>query len=222
MHYLGHRKRLKERLLNSKQGTMANYELLELLLFFVKPRSDVKPLAKELLDKFENLSGILNATSDDLIVMTGVGESIISIFRCVKEILERTLQEKVKKRPVISNWQALIEYLRCSIGKSSTEKVRILYLNTKHIVISDELQEVGTVNQTPLYVREVIKRSLALGATSLILSHNHPSGDPSPSKADIDVTIQIMEACKSIEITLIDHIITTNDDNFSFKKAGIL
>ena len=212
MHYLGHRKRLKERLLASKEGAMADYELLEVLLFFVKPRSDVKPLAKELLNRFGNLSGILNAKADDLVEVSGVGESMISIFRCVQEILERILQDGVKGLPVINNWKALIEYLRCSIGNSSTERVRILYLNKKHMLLSDELQDVGTVNQAPLYVREIMKRALAVGATSLILSHNHTSGDPTPSKADINITRQIMEACCSVDINLMDHVITTHNN----------
>ena len=222
MHYLGHRKRLKERLLNNKRGTMASYELLEVLLFFVKPRSDVKPLAKILLNRFGNLSKILSADTDVLIEIDGVGESVISIFRCVQEILERTLQDKLKTGPVINNWKTLIEYLKCSIGNSSTEKVRILYLNKKFMLLSDELQDVGTVNETPLYVREIIKRALALGATSLILSHNHPSGDPRPSNADINITHQIMQACQAVEIKLVDHVINTSTNHFSFKTEGII
>ncbi|MBQ4875329.1 MAG: DNA repair protein RadC [Rickettsiaceae bacterium H1] len=222
MHYLGHRKRLKERLLSSKRGSMASYELLELLLFFAKPRSDVKPLAKELLNKFGNISKILGANSDDLIAVQGVGQSIICLLRCVQEILERTLQDKVKELPVINNWKTLIEYLKGSIGNSSTEKVRVLYLNKKFKVLTDELQDVGTVNQTPLYVREIVKRALAVGATSLILSHNHPSNDPKPSKADIDITNQIMIACQSIDIQLIDHVIITSNNYFSFKTEGLL
>lgn len=222
MHYLGHRKRLKERLLSCKKGVTADYELLEILLFFVKPRSDVKPLAKELIEKFGNLSRVLSANADDLMCIKDVGLSTITLFRCVQEILERTLQDKVKELPVINNWKALIEYLRSSIGNSSTEQLRILYLNKKYMVLSDELQDVGTVNQTPLYVREVIKRALAVGATSIIISHNHPSGDPTPSTADIEITQQIMGACISIGIKLIDHVIVTNNSHFSFTTEGII
>ncbi len=222
MHNLGHRKRLKQRLLESKKGTMVSYELLEVLLFFVKPRADVKPLAKELLATFNNISGVLNANTEDLKSIKGIGDSMISLFRCVQEVLERVLQDEVKQLPIINNWKSLLKYLRVSIGNSATEKIRFIYLNKKYMVLSDELQDVGTVNQTPLYVREVIKRALSLGATSLILSHNHPSGDPKPSPADLNITQQIMDACSSIDIKLIDHIIITKGKHFSFKTEGIL
>ncbi len=222
MHYIGHRERLKKRLLESKRGTVATYELLEVLLFFVKPRSDVKPLAKELLNDFGSLFQILRANPEDLLSIKGIGESALYIFRCVQEILERALQEQIKDGPIINNWKKLINYLRYSIGHAPIEQTRILYLNSKLMLLNDDLQDVGTINNTPLYVREIIKRCLTLGATSLIIAHNHPSRNTKPSKEDIYVTHQIAQACKNIGVEVVDHIIISGNSDFSFKSEGIL
>ena len=222
MHYLGHRDRLKKRFLLNKKGTIADYEILEILLFFVKPRADVKPLAKQLLQKFGNLSKIFNADTNDLLCIHGIGHSTIILFRCVQEILECSWQDKIKQVPIINNWHSLLRYLKNSIGSASNEKVRILYLNKRYVLLSDELQDVGTIDQTPFYIREIIKKAFAIGATALVIAHNHPSGDPSPSAADINLTQQLAQACINVEIEIIDHLIITIDNYFSFKAEGML
>ncbi len=222
MHYTGHRARLKERLLKSKKGTIADYELLEILLFFVKPRSDVKPLAKKLLNHFNCLSKVLNADSEDLLSIDGIGHSTAVLFRCVQEIIECTLNDTIKGSPVINNSKTLLQYLKSSIGSAHTEKVRILYLNKKYMLLTDDLVDEGTIDQTTIYIREVIKKAFAVGATALVLAHNHPSGNPQPSKADILLTQQLSQACVNVDIEIIDHLIVTVDNHFSFKSQGIL
>lgn len=221
-HYTGHRRRLKKRLIESKIGTTPDYEILEILLFSSQARSDVKPLAKRLIYNFGSFAKIFSATVDELREVPGINETAVAIIKCVREAVEYILKEDVKTTEILNNWKKLLSYLKGSMGNEKTEKFRILYLNTKHILLLDELQETGTIDQTPLYVREVIKRALSIGAASLIIAHNHPSGDCNPSKADIALTSTLQKACEHIGIRLVDHLIITNKNHFSFASQGLL
>ena len=217
-HFLGHRQRLKEKFLSSNHKEFADYELLELVLFNSIPRKDVKPLAKKLLQEFGNIRSVIGASEEKLIALEGITNSTCINFAVMNEILNRSLQSQIMKKNILSSWAALMDYLRISMGDSKTEQFRTLFLNKKNILIADELETTGTVDQTPVYTREIVKRALFHEASAIILVHNHPSGDPTPSKADIVLTNQIVEACKTFNIMVHDHIIITNDDFYSFKS----
>lgn len=219
--YLGHRLRLKERFMQF-QYNLPDYEILEMVLFWAIPRKDVKDLAKTLLKEFGNLSNIIHADMDKLFAIKGTTQSIYANFRLLKEILRRTMQNNILGKDIISCWNDLVEYLRVTQGNIKTEQFRILFLNTKNILIEDELQEIGTVNQTPAYPREIVKRALFHEASAIILVHNHPSGNPNPSKDDIDLTAKIKEACRTLDIKLHDHVIVSKNDIYSFKSHNIL
>ncbi len=221
-HYLGHRQRLKDRFLKSVAQILQDYELLELLLFLAVPRRDVKPLAKELIKKFGSFSEVVSAEPARLLEVQGVGESAIIAFRLVREGAIKLSQDRILGQPVISSWQALIDYCKMAMAYQKKEQFRILYLNRKNILIADELQQEGTVDHTPVYPREVIKRALELGASALILVHNHPSGDPTPSRDDIEMTKEITEAGKKLEVLVHDHIIIGKGNYASFKSMGLL
>ncbi|WDM85090.1 DNA repair protein RadC [Ehrlichia sp. JZT12] len=219
---LGHRKRLRQKLLSGGSKGLLDYEILELILCSAHSRKDVKPIAKRLIKHFGTFAKVFFADSTQLKEVPGIGEASISSIFCIREALSRILRADIDNGQIINQWQKLIEYLRIKIGNGSIENFHILYLNTKHKLLADEVQDTGTVNQTPLYIREVIKRCLALGATSIIIAHNHPSGDTKPSKADIDITKQLAIACNNIGITLIDHVIVTSNDHYSFKTHDLL
>lgn len=221
-HYHGHRGRLRERLLNSKKGSLPDYEILEILLFSASPRGDVKPLAKALIAEFGSLGRVLNATRSDLEAIKGVNESALAMLRTVQEAAERLLKEEVKEQPILQSWKALLDYCRASMAYHKTEQFRIIYLNRKNMLIADDLQEAGTVDQTPAYPREVVKRAIQLDASAVILVHNHPSGDTTPSKADIMLTKQIQEALKVVNIALHDHVIISTTEHYSFKSYGVI
>jgi DNA repair protein RadC len=221
-HYSGHRDRLKDRFLQSKKGSFSELELLEMMLFWSIPRKDVKPIAKFLIHSFGNIAGIINATHEKLQSTKELTKSTITNILLLKEILDRILHGQVIQKNILSSWSALIDYLKISMGSSKTEEFRILFLNKKNILIADEIQPYGTVDQTPIYPREVVKRALFHEATALILVHNHPSGNPSPSSSDINVTKQIMEACKTVNVSIHDHIIVTNKEIYSFKSNLLL
>ncbi|WP_339045460.1 RadC family protein [Candidatus Mesenet endosymbiont of Agriotes lineatus] len=218
----GHRKRLRKKCILGKGQPLLDYEILELILYSAYQRIDVKPIARELMKRFGSFAGVFNADIDDLKNVEMVGDSAVAVILCVKEALARILKEDMKELPIVNNSQKLVNYLKVSIGQASKEKSRIIYMNKKCGVIADDLQDIGTVDQTPLYVREVIKRALAISASSIVLSHNHPSGDGHPSSGDIAITKQLNYACQSMDITLIDHIIITARDYFSFKEKGLL
>lgn len=218
----GHRKRLRKKCVLGKGQSLLDYEILELILYSAYQRIDVKPIAKELIKQFGSFSGVFNADIDDLKSIDMVGDSAVAAILCVKEALARILKEDVKELPIVNNSQKLVNYLKVSIGQANKEKSRIIYMNKKCSVIADDLQDIGTVDQTPLYIREVIKRALAIGASSIVLSHNHPSGDKHPSSGDIAITKQLNYACQSMDITLIDHIIITARGHFSFKEKGLI
>ena len=221
-HFIGHRQRLKQKFLEGSPANFSDYELLELVLFNSIPRKDVKPLAKKLLQEFGGLGGVINAAEDKLLSINGVTKSICINFLVINEILNRLLQSNVMQKNILSSWTALLDYLRITMGSCKTEQFIILFLNKKNVLIADELQTTGTIDQTPVYPREVIKRSLFHEASAIILVHNHPSGSTTPSKADIDLTNNIVLACKTVGIIVHDHVIITNDDSYSFKANLLL
>jgi DNA repair protein RadC len=220
--YSGHRHRLRERFITSGFGSLADYEILELLLFLAKPRGDVKPLAKKLIANFGSLQRIFSASEENLSEIEGVGKSIISSLKLVKESAARMLKEEIKKTTIIQSWSALIEYLKVSMAYIKTEQFRVLFLNKKNMLIADELQEVGTVDQTPVYPREIVKRALFHEATAIILVHNHPSGNSNPSNADIQMTKKIISALSSVGVDVHDHIIICDKDFYSFKSNMLI
>ena len=221
-HYSGHRIRIKERFLKSQKGTFSELELLEMILFWSIPRKDVKPTAKLLMASFGNIAGIINAGYDKLSAHKDIAKNTIINMLLIKEVLDRILQGEIMQKNILASWSSLIDYLRVSMGNSKTEELRILFLNKKNILIADEIQPYGTVDQTPIYPREVVKRALFHEASALILVHNHPSGNPSPSSADISVTKQIVEACNTFNISVHDHIIVTAKEIYSFKSNLLL
>ena len=221
-HYAGHRQRLRERFLKSGAGALADYELIELLLFSAMPRRDVKPVAKALLKKFGSLSALLNASAAEISTVDGVGEVAAVNLRVTHEVALRMLGDDVMNKPILSSWDNLIDYLRAAMGHNKIEQFRILFLNRKNVLIADELQQEGTIDHTPVYPREVIKRALELGASALILVHNHPSGDTQPSTADIEMTQEVQDAGKKLGIELHDHLIISKNGYTSFKTAGFL
>jgi DNA repair protein RadC len=221
-HYWGHRQRLRDRFMNQGADALADYELLELLLFYSIPRRDVKPLAKQLIEKFGGLAGVFSATPERLAELDDVTYQTIVELKTVKALAGRMGQAEIAEQPVLSSWNKLIRYLKAQMGHDMNEQFRIVFLNTKNMVIADEVQQKGTVNHTPVYPREVIKRALELGATALIMVHNHPSGDPTPSAADIEMTKEVAEAGERLGIVLHDHIVISKRGHSSFKEMGLL
>ncbi len=221
-HYHGHRQRLRDRFLSDMGQNLPDYELLELLLFYSIPRVDVKPLAKELIEHFGSFGDVLNATPERLAEFEKVSQQTVVHLKALREAALRLSRSEVMEKPVLSSWQALMDYCRASMGYNKTEQFRILFLNRKNVLIADELQQEGTVDHTPVYPREVIKRALDLNASALIMVHNHPSGDPTPSKMDIEMTKEIAEAGERLGVTLHDHVIVSRSTYCSFKSEGLL
>lgn len=221
-HYHGHRQRLKKRFQQNGGADLQDYELLELLLFQALPRRDVKPLAKELIEKFGSFAEVVNAEEVRLRETTGIGDSALIAFRLISAGATRMAQTTIIDKPVLSSWTALLDYCRVAMAYKKTEQFRILFLDKKNVLIADEIQQEGTVDHTPVYPREVIKRALELGSSAIILTHNHPSGDPSPSQGDIEMTKEIAEAGKKLGIKIHDHIIIGKKGHVSFKSLGLL
>ena len=221
-HYHGHRQRLRERFMADAGENLPDYELLELLLFYSIPRVDVKPLAKDLISRFGSLGGVLNADPKQLEEFDRVKPNTTSLLAAVRSAGLRLGRESIMNKAVLNSWGALLDYCRAAMGYNQTEQFRILVLNRKNVLIADELQQEGTVDHTPVYPREVIKRALDLNATALIMVHNHPSGDPTPSKADIAITKEIAETGDRLGIALHDHVIVTKSKTFSFKREHLL
>ncbi len=221
-HYAGHRKRLKERLTLGSPEAIPDYELLELLLFFAIPRKDVKPIAKRLLNNFGNIANLVNAEKDSLLEIDGATDSVYVVLSVMREMMNRVLKQKILKRNVISSWTALIDYLRVAMGSLKIEQFRVLFLNKKNILISDEVLSQGTVDEAAIYPRELIKRALYYDASALILVHNHPSGSSRPSQNDIEMTAKLAETCFSVNISLHDHVIVAGDEYFSFKSRMLI
>tara|TARA_B100001939_G_scaffold344556_2_gene359202 strand:- start:2407 stop:3117 length:711 start_codon:yes stop_codon:yes gene_type:complete len=221
-HYTGHRQRLKEKFLNSGGAALADYEILELLLCLAIPRRDVKPLAKTLIREFGNFAEAISAPRERLREIPGIGETAIAALKLAEASAQRLAQSRVLNKPVLSNWQALLDYCQISMGHQKKEQFRILFLDRKNRLIADEVQQEGTVDHTPVYPREVIKRALELQATAIILVHNHPSGDPTPSQDDILMTRKIGDVGKQLGILLHDHLIIARSGQCSFKTLGLL
>lgn len=221
-HYLGHRQRLRARLLEKGADTLSEYELLEVLLFAAKPRGDVKPLAKRLIKRFGTLARVIRADMRELEQIDGMGEAAIAALKASEAVAAALLKDDIASGPVIQSWTALLDYCRLQMGTLKREQFRILFLNHKNALIADEVQQEGTVDHTPVYPREVLRRALELQASAVILVHNHPSGDPTPSKADIDMTRAIQAAAHSLNLRLHDHVIIAGSRHYSFKSHGLL
>jgi DNA repair protein RadC len=221
-HYWGHRERLRLRFLTGGHAAMPEYELLELVLFNAIPRVDVKPLAKALLAAFGDLNGVVAAGEHRLLQVPGTTPKVYCQLKIIEAIAHRMARARVMERCVISSWEALMSYCRTVMAYRDTEQFRILFLDRKNVLIADEAQAKGTVDHVPVYPREVAKRALELNASALILVHNHPSGDPTPSQADIAMTEQIDMACQAIGVALHDHVVIGKGSEASFRSLGLL
>ncbi|WFE76140.1 DNA repair protein RadC [Roseinatronobacter sp. S2] len=217
-----HRKRLRARFLDGGADAMPDYELLELLLFRAIPRQDVKPLARSLIDTFGDLNRVIAAPAARLRAVGGVGDAVIAELKLAQACAQRMARARVMNRPVISSWAALLDYCHTAMSHRETEQFRVLFLDRKNVLVADEAQGQGTVDHVPVYPREILRRALELNASALILVHNHPSGDPTPSQADIDMTQTILAACAALSITLHDHIVIGQSCELSFRSSGLL
>ncbi|RJF88035.1 DNA repair protein RadC [Oleomonas cavernae] len=221
-HYHGHRARLRARFREAGGQGMPDYEILEILLSLAIPRRDVKPLAKDLIARFGSFAGVIAAPLDQIEAMDGMGEIAPTALKVVQEAALRLLKADVAKRPVISSWTALLDYCKARLAREAREEVYVLYLDRKNVLMADEVHGKGTVDQAPLYIREVVKRALDHVASAVILVHNHPSGDPSPSRADIEMTKDLAAALKTVGIALHDHLVIGRQGHASFKSLGLL
>jgi DNA repair protein RadC len=218
----GHRARLRARFLADDSAATPDYELLELLLFYALPRIDTKPLAKALMTRYGSLAAVLAAPPDDLRKTEGIGDGAAALLKAVREAGIHLARENVTQRPVLDSGARVIDYCRAALGHSESEGFRVLFLDTKNALIADEAQGEGTVNRLAVFPREVVKRALDLGASAIILAHNHPSGDTTPSAADIDTTKAIMDAAAALGIAVHDHIIISRSHHTSLKTAGLM
>jgi DNA repair protein RadC len=221
-HYHGHRARLRERFREAGAEAVSDYELLELVLFRAIPQRDVKPLAKDLIAKFGSFAEVISATPARLAEVKGMGDAAITELKVVHAATGRLARGQVQKRPVLSSWSGVIDYCRTTMAFADKEQFRVLFLDKRNQLIVDELQQVGTVDHTPVYPREVVKRALELSATALILVHNHPSGDPTPSHADIQMTQTIIDVARPLGIAVHDHIIVGKEGHASFKGLRLI
>ena len=221
-HYYGHRARLRERFREAGADALSDYELLEAVLFRAQPRRDVKPLAKTLIATFGSFAEVISAPVARLREVKGLGDATITELKLVQAAASRLLRGEVKKRPVLSSWSAVLDYCRTAQAFADREQFRVLFLDKRNQLIADETQQVGTVDHTPVYPREVVKRALELSATALILVHNHPSGDPTPSRADIQMTQQIIAVASPLGISVHDHIIVGKEGHASLKGLKLI
>ncbi|WP_371060796.1 DNA repair protein RadC [Rhodosalinus sp. 5P4] len=217
-----HRSRLRDRFLAGGADPMPDYELLELVLFRAIPRQDVKPLARALIERFGDFNAVVSAPRDRLAETPGLGPAVICELKVVEAAAHRLARARVIGRPVISSWEALLDYCRTTMAHRATEEFRVLYLDRKNVLVADEAQGRGTVDHVPVYPREVVKRALELNASAMILVHNHPSGDPTPSQADIAMTERIRAAAEALSITLHDHLVIGRAREVSFRAEGLL
>ncbi|MFC5389977.1 DNA repair protein RadC [Brevundimonas bullata] len=230
-HHAGHRERLRERARGAGIHHLPDYELLELFLFRSQPQGDVKPIAKALLTRFGSLAAVLAASVEDLMTVRaedsrgrskGVGAETALDLAALHEVSRRVTKEEANKRTVITSWTALLAYVRLSLQHEPREQFRVLYLDKKNQLILDEIQNRGTVDHAPVYPREVVRRALELSASAMIIVHNHPSGDPTPSRADIDMTKQVIEAARALSLQVHDHLIVGREGVASFKQLGLM
>lgn len=218
----GHRARLRKRLIEGGGDALLDHELIEYLLALAIPRRDTKPLAKVLLHEFGGIGGLLSADAESIARVNGVGETAVAALKIVQSAALRMLRDKVKEQPVLASWQALLDYLRADMAHITIERVRVLHLNTRNMLIRDEVMSEGSVDQAAVHVREVIRRAIDLGSAAIILVHNHPSGDPAPSRADISLTRDIAEAGKKLGIAVHDHVIIGAQGHSSMRAMGLL
>ena len=221
-HYLGHRERLRARFLKDLGKGFSDYELVEMLLFLAQPRGDVKPLAKSLIKRFSTFANVIAAEPDEIRKVAGAKDASVAALKLVQAAALRMAQTDLIGRPAIGSWKQLLDYCHAAMAREPREHLRVLFLDRKNVLIADEVQASGTIDHTPVYPREVMKRALELGASALILVRNHPSGDPTPSKGDIDMTHEIQDAAERLGITLHDHVIIGRKGHASFKNLGLL
>jgi len=221
-HYHGHRERLRERFENGGASALADYELLELALFRSIPRADTKPIAKALLARFGTFAEVLGAPLALLQEIKGVGPSVALDLKIIAAAGQRSALSEIKGREILSSWNKVVDYCRAAMAFETREQFRILFLDKKNALIADEVQQTGTVDHTPVYPREVVRRALELSATAIVLVHNHPSGDPTPSRADIEMTRLVIETAKPLGIGVHDHIIIGRHDHASLKGLGLI
>lgn len=217
-----HRARLRERFMSGGASPMPDYELLELVLFRAIPRQDVKPLARRLIDTFGDFARVLAAPETRLASIDGVGPAVVTELKIVAAAAQRMARSRVLRRPVLSSWDALLDYCHTAMAHEGTEEFRVLFLDRKNVLIADEAQGRGTVDHVPVYPREIMRRALELTASALILVHNHPSGDPTPSQSDIAMTARILAAGEVMGITVHDHLIIGKSRELSFRSEGLL
>ena len=218
----GHRARLRKRLLDGGIDALADHEVIEYLLITAIPRRDVKPLAHSLIKRFGSLAGVLNADAKTLALHPGMGESSAAALKIVSVAARRLARTALRQQPVLASWQALIDYLTIDMAHLTVERVRVLFLNTQNMLIHDEHVGDGSIDEAAIHPREVIRRALDLGATALIIVHNHPSGSPQPSRADIQVTNRIAEAGRLLGIVVHDHVIIGREGHVSLKAKGLI
>lgn len=221
-HQKGHRERLKARFRKGGVDALADYELLELQLMTAIPRRDVKPLAKDLIAKFGTYAEVISAEPERLMEISGVGDNVVTILKLAEASAQKLSQGIILGKPVLNNWQALINYCSSQMAYKKKEQFRVLFLDRQNRLITDEKMQEGTIDHTPVYPREVIKRALELGSTAIILVHNHPSGDPTPSRQDIEMTKKIEEAGKQLGVILYDHLIISKSGHSSFKTMELI
>jgi len=221
-HYHGHRERLRERFRENGADALADYELLELMLFRTIPRADTKAPAKALLKRFGSFAEVLGAPEHLLREVDGIGSAGASDIKLIAAAASRMLKGEIAARPLLSSWQQVLEYCRAAMAFETREQFRILFLDKKNVLIADEVQQSGTVDHTPVYPREVVRRALELSASALILLHNHPSGDPAPSRADIDMTRTIIDTAKPLGIVVHDHIVIGKSGHASMKGLQLI
>ncbi len=221
-HFLGHRQRLRERLREAGPDSLADYELLEMLLYRSIPRADTKPVAKALLARFGSFAEVMGAPERLLLEIAGVGQSVAFDLKLVAAAANRMARNEIRGREVLSSWQRVIDYCRMTMAFETREQFRILFLDKKNALIADEIQQTGTVDHTPVYPREVVRRALELSATAIILVHNHPSGDPTPSRADVEMTRTIAATARPLGIELHDHIIVGRTGHASLKGLKLI
>ncbi len=219
---LGHRARLRQRFVDGGAEAIPDYELVEMILFRVFPRGDTKPLAKKLLARFGTFAEVINAPQDRLLEVEGIGERAVAELKFMRAVALRLMRGDIMQKTVLGSWNQVLDYCRAAQGFDSREVFRILFLDKRNQLIADEVQQTGTVDHTPVYVREVVKRALELSATAIILVHNHPSGDPTPSRADIDMTKHIVDAARPLGISVHDHIIVGRQGHASLKALRLM
>jgi len=219
---LGHRERLRDRFLAGGADAMPDYELMELVLFAAVPRRDMKPLAKKLIETFGGFAEAIAAPRARLREVDGVGDNVVTLLKIVEAAALRLSKRRVLNRPALSSWNALLDYCTAAMARVPHEEFRVLFLDRKNVLVADEVQARGTIDHTPVYPREIVKRALELGASAIILVHNHPSGDPTPSRQDIEMTREIIAAAKALRIAVHDHLVIGRSGHTSFKMQGLL